>query len=180
MNNHSYCSCDAFIDEHGSVEFPVSNYFLISHGPVHFPKIFSGNNSEPTMRGSLTSQEDVEKLTLKSIFSEGSTVFEFLWKNFWNGDVEKSKNFYVGRIGNNDIVLADKRVSKVQGYFFLKQNIVYFTDMSSYGTFRNDTQMTGNVPKPLESRDELRMGPFAFTLYSAEDMFNRLVRILRE
>ena len=69
---------------------------------------------------------------------------------------------FVGRSANNDIVLANKLVSKLHAYFcqIPGSGVVQLVDMSSTnGTFVNGTRLAPSVKSNLEDEDVISFGP---------------------
>ena len=69
---------------------------------------------------------------------------------------------FVGRSANNDIVLANKLVSKLHAYFcqIPGSGVVQLVDMSSTnGTFVNGTKLAPSVKSNLEDEDVISFGP---------------------
>lgn len=69
---------------------------------------------------------------------------------------------FVGRSANNDIVLANKMVSKLHAYFcqIPGSGVMQLVDMSSTnGTFVNGTKLAPSVKSNLEDTDMISFGP---------------------
>jgi hypothetical protein len=78
-------------------------------------------------------------------------------------DVGSSERMiFVGRSANNDIVLANKMVSKLHAYFcqIPGSGVMQLVDMTSTnGTFVNGTKLAPSVKSNLEDEDVISFGP---------------------
>jgi pSer/pThr/pTyr-binding forkhead associated (FHA) protein len=78
-------------------------------------------------------------------------------------DIDSSERMiFVGRSVNNDIVLANKMVSKLHAYFCQVpgSGVMQLVDMTSTnGTFINGTRLAPSVKSSLQDEDVISFGP---------------------
>ena len=78
-------------------------------------------------------------------------------------EVDSSERMiFVGRSPNNDIVLANKMVSKLHAYFSQVpgSGVMQVVDMTSTnGTFVNGTRLASSVKSSLQDADIVSFGP---------------------
>lgn len=178
VKNCSHRCSDDFEKSYHMHNFHVANSFLVSHGYIDRPAIRQKKPDFVVDFGYQTIPGSVDEIEIRSIFSKGSIVFEFLWSLFWDDGAKKSENISIGRTANNDIVLPDKRVSKAHGFFFLKGNRVYYVDDSRYGTTLNRAKLSKGEKTFVPSKAELGIGPFTFNLFAPKDLY-RIIDILK-
>lgn len=145
--------------------------------------------------------DDADTKYIASVFSSSSIVYEILWHMCLHPDVGRSLKISVGRSKNNDIVLMNQHVSKHHGDFILVKeeksfSFFYTDDFSHNHTFirppdipcpalsdlpedQSKYEIRPGIEVPLAVRSEISIGPFTFTFYSAEDMYNRVLRIIK-
>ncbi len=71
------------------------------------------------------------------------------------------QSFRIGRSANNDLVLAESKVSRFHALFSASRTGVVISDLSSTnGTFVNGNRM--NAPVDLADRDEVQIGNYQF------------------
>jgi len=152
---------------------PIPNHFFVSHGDI-VPK----KKNELIYYKTIDSvdKEELEKEHIKSVYSKDSFIFQFCWENLWNDNVKKTEKISVGRSANNDICLPNQSISKSHGCFFLKNNDLFYNDDSSFGT-TIDSKLCHQDYVEVQSKNEFKIGPYKFTLFSANDLYNRVVRI---
>ena len=136
-------------------------------------------------------QDDADTKYVASVFSPKSRVYEILWYMCLNPVVDMSVKISVGRTKNNDVFLENQHVSKHHGDFILVKekdifSVFYKDNYSHNGTSLRLAEETveskicqdRNILVP--SRSEIGIGQFTFTLYSAEDIYIRVLRILKK
>lgn len=176
-----------FVAQHSN---PISgqNGFLIKQGSVDDKAIPATRISRPHFS---TAPGDIDAKYVASVFSPKSIVYEILWDMCLNPVVDKSVGIFVGRGRNNTIVLEDQYVSKLQGFFILVKRgnslrVLYREDeVKTRGKVKRPDEPTAHDTRYGEytfipSRSEISMGQSAFTFYSAEDVYNRVLKILKK
>jgi len=75
----------------------------------------------------------------------------------------------VGRLSANDLPLAYRNVSRVHARFYLQELRYVVEDLDSrFGTLVNDQPI--RQPTPLESGDEIRIGPVSLHYWNDADV----------
>lgn len=176
---------NGFLVLHGNVDDVVKNYEDKPAIEIPATRISTPNFS--TAPGDDPDEADTKYVA--SVFSPSSIVYEILWYMCLNPVVDLSVKISVGRTNKNDIFLENQHVSKHHGDFILAKeknnfSVFYKDDYSHNGTSlrRADETEEHRIPSDrnilIPSRSEIGIGPFAFTFYSAADVYNRVLRIL--
>jgi S-DNA-T family DNA segregation ATPase FtsK/SpoIIIE len=126
------------------------------------------NYLAPSSKIKLGRVETISEFDLDDIFppsgkGEGELVLQARVIPLEKRDVDSSERMiFVGRSANNDIVLANKMVSKLHAYFCQVpgSGVMQLVDMTSTnGTFVNGTRLAPSVKSNLEDEDVISFGP---------------------
>ena len=126
------------------------------------------NYLAPSSRIKLGRVETISELDLDDIFppsskGEDEPILQARVIPLEKRDVDSSERMiFVGRSANNDIVLANKMVSKLHAYFCQVpgSGVMQLVDMTSTnGTFVNGTRLAPSVKSSLQDEDVISFGP---------------------
>lgn len=155
---------------------PVSDFFFVGHGDLGSRVAREQNKGYLTISGS---KEEMEEDYIKTVYSVNSIIFQLCWGSVWDEAVKMSGKISLGRAPNSDICLQHLSVSKLHGFFNLKDKDAVYTDASRFGTTIDKIFLLNNT-LTVSSNAGFKIGPYEFTLFSAHDFFNRIVRIYHE
>jgi hypothetical protein len=124
------------------------------------------NYLAPSSRTNLARVETISEMDREDLISsdeKSADVFPARVIAVEKRDKDSSERMiFVGRSGDNDIVLLNKMVSKLHAYFSRVpgSQIVQLVDMhSTNGTFVNDAKISPSVKTRLEDNDVISFGP---------------------
>ena len=109
------------------------------------------------------SEFDLDDISPPNSKGEGDPILEARVIPLEKRDLDSSERMiFVGRSANNDIVLANKMVSKLHAYFcqLPGSGVMQLVDMTSTnGTFVNGTRLAPSVKSSLQDEDVISFGP---------------------
>jgi len=126
------------------------------------------NYLAPSSKIKLGRVETISEFDLDDIFppsskEEDEPILQARVITLEKREVDSSERMiFVGRSTNNDIVLANKMVSKLHAYFcqLPGSGVMQLVDMTSTnGTFVNGTRLAPSVKSSLEDEDVISFGP---------------------
>jgi hypothetical protein len=126
------------------------------------------NYLAPSSKIKLARVETISEFELNDIFPPSGkgvdeTILQARVIALEKREVDSSERMiFVGRSANNDIVLANKMVSKLHAYFCQVpgSEVMQLVDMTSTnGTFVNGTRLAPSVKSSLQDADVISFGP---------------------
>ena len=86
------------------------------------------------------------------------------------GQIQLEDHLNIGRIPENNLVLAKPSISRYHAEIHLTDQGVMITDVgSSYGTFKAGNQLQPKQPSPLLRGESVQINPFILTYQCLND-----------
>lgn len=161
-------SLEDFVDKYKSTDF------FVSHGPI---KKEDPHNTQPL--AFLTSSGGGIKDLVLDVHPLDSLVYPIAWNNIdWSA--LNMRRLWVGRASNCAVQIIHSNVSKLHAYFKLTGGQVFYADAgSTNGSKVNNRKLQPNTETIVQSKTPVNVGSVKFTLYSAKDLYERVLEKLK-